>query len=173
MQRVGIAFDTYQRNTIKSDTRDGRRKNIRFFARQDTPVYKKFQDFMRCDDNKTHFQITFSSSLRKISCPTQIVTTKLSDVESNCKIDAINLRPRNYEEVDSCIVVHLKNASKREVKRALVATINTDVVVVLIYHFFFFKFEVLWVEMGLGEHSQPFIYFAANVNCVVFYIWNI
>ena len=120
----------------------------------------------------THFQIIFSS-LRKISCPTQIVTTKLSDVESNCKIDAINLRPRNYEEVDSCIVVHLINASKRGVKRALVATIDTGVVVVLIYHFFFFKFEVLWVEMGLGEHREPFIFFAATVNCIVFYVWNI
>ena len=59
LQRVGVAFDTYQRNTIKSDTRDGRRKNIRFFAQQDTPVYKKCQDFMRCDDNKHTFSNYF------------------------------------------------------------------------------------------------------------------
>ena len=59
LQRVGIAFDTYQRNTIKSDTRHDGRKNIRFSALQDTPVYKKCQDFMRCDDNKHTFSNYF------------------------------------------------------------------------------------------------------------------
>ena len=127
---------------------------------------------MRCDDNKTLFQMIFSS-LSIISCTTQIVTNKLSDVELNYNIDTINLRPRNYEEVDSCMVEHLINASKRGVTCALVATIDIDVVVVLIYYFFFFKFEAPWVEMGVGQHLQYCKYFAASASCVAFFTWNI
>ena len=70
LQWVDIVSDTYQQNTIKSDTRDSTGKGIKCSVRQDTPVYKKFQDFMRCDDNKTELFQMISSSLSKISCPT-------------------------------------------------------------------------------------------------------
>ena len=52
------------------------------------------------------------------------------------------------------MVVHLIDALKRVLKRVLVATVDTDVVAVLIYHFFFCKFEALWVEMGVGQHRR-------------------
>ena len=81
-QRVDIVFDTYQQNTIKSDIG----MSVRFSVRQDTLVYKKFQDFMRCDDNRTELFQIISSSLSKINCPTQIATTKFSNVKSNCNI---------------------------------------------------------------------------------------
>ena len=148
LQQVDILFGTYEQNTIKSDTRDSRGKGIRFSVWQDTPVYKNFQDFMRCDKNKTEIFQMISNSLSKINCPTQIVTTKLS------VMDTINLQPCNQEEAHSRIFLYLINASKRGVKRVLVATVDTDVVVVLIYHLFFFKFEVLWVEMGVGQHLR-------------------
>ena len=50
--------------------------------------------------------------------------------------------------------MHLIEASNRGVKRVLVATVDTDVAVVLIYHFFFFEFEALRVEMGVGQHRR-------------------
>ena len=81
-QRVDIVSDTDQQNTIKSEIG----MSVRISVRQDTPVYKKFQDFMRCDDNRTELFQMISSSLSKINCPTQIVTTKFSNVESNCNI---------------------------------------------------------------------------------------
>ena len=52
------------------------------------------------------------------------------------------------------MIVHLIDASKGGVKPVLVATVDTDVVEVLIYHFFFFRFEALWVEMGIGQHRR-------------------
>ena len=65
-------------------------------------------------------------------------------------------------------------------KGALVATVDTDIFVVyhflllicLIYHFLLFKFESLWVEMVIGQRRRYIKYFAANVNCVAFYIWK-
>ena len=96
-----------------------------------------------------------SGSLSKFNCPTQIVISKnLLHVESYCNIYTKNLQPCNHDNADSRMVVHLKDASKRGVKRVLVATIDTDVVVVLIYHFFFFRFKALWVEMGVGQHRR-------------------
>ena len=71
-----------------------------------------------------------SCILSKINCPIQIVTTKLSHVESNSNTHTINLQPCNHEEVDSRMVIHLIDASKRAVKRVLVATVDTDVIVV-------------------------------------------
>ena len=52
LQRMDILFDLHQQNTIKSDARDSRGKGIKFSVWQDTPVYKKFEDFKRCDDNE-------------------------------------------------------------------------------------------------------------------------
>ena len=106
-------FDTYRQNTTQSDTRDSREKGIRFSVRQETPVYKKFQDFMRPDDNKTELFQMICCTLSKIHCPTQIVTIENSDVKSNCNIDTKNLQLCNHEEADSRMVVHLIDASKR------------------------------------------------------------
>ena len=92
--------------------------------------------------------------LCQIICPTQIFTTKISNVESNCNIDTINLQPCYHKEPDNTMILHLIDALKRGVKRALVATVDIDIVVVWIYHFFFDKFEVLWVEMGIDQHRQ-------------------
>ena len=50
------------------------------------------------------------------------------------------------------MVVHLIVASKRGVKRVSVGPANTDVVVILTYHFISFKFEAFWVKMGVGQH---------------------
>ena len=108
-QRVDIVFDTYQQNTIKSDIG----MSVRFSVRQDTPVYKKFQDFMRCDDNRTELFQMISSSLSKINCPTQIVTTKFSNVESNCNIRYH--KSSNCMEADSRMVVQLIDAWMRGV----------------------------------------------------------
>ena len=150
-QRVDIVFDTYQQNAIKSDIG----MSVRFSVRQDTPVYKKFQDFMRCDDNRIELFQIISSSLSKINCPTQIVTTKFSNVESNCNIRYH--KSSNCMEADGCtvnsrMVVQLIDAWMRGVKRVLAATVDTEIVVFLICHFFSFKFEAVWVEMGVGQH---------------------
>ena len=100
LQQVDIVFDTYQQSTMKSDRRDSRGKGIKFFVWQDT-VFKKLQDFMRCDDNQIEMIIELfqmiSSSLSKINCVLQIFTTKFLDVDSNCNTDTINLQPRNHE----------------------------------------------------------------------------
>ena len=52
----------------------------------------------------------------------------------------------HHEETDSRMVVHLIDALNRGVKRALVATSDTDVVVTLIYHFYFLRLEALWLK---------------------------
>ena len=52
------------------------------------------------------------------------------------------------------MVVHFIDATKRGLKRVFVATVDTDLVVILIYHFVFFKFEALWVEMGTVQHRR-------------------
>ena len=101
---------------------------------------------MRPDDNKTELFQMICCTLSKIHCPTQIVTIENSDVKSNCNIDTKNLQLCNHEEADSRMVVHLIDASKRWVKRVLVATVDTDVVVVvLIYLFFFLQ---VWSTVG-------------------------
>ena len=104
LQQVDSVSDPYQQSTIKSDTTDSRGKGIKLSVWQDTPVYKKFQDFMRCDDNQIEMIIELfqmiSSSSSKIISPLQIFTTKFLidvDVDSNCNIDTINLQPRNHE----------------------------------------------------------------------------
>ena len=46
VSRLDFVFDTYIADTLKSQTRESRGKGIRIVVRKETPIWKKFQDFL-------------------------------------------------------------------------------------------------------------------------------
>ena len=42
----------------------------------------------------------------------------------------------NHEEADTCIFLHAKNASDNGIRKLSIVTVDTDVVIVALYHFF-------------------------------------
>ena len=41
----------------------------------------------------------------------------------------------NHEEADTCICLHAKNASENGIRKLSIITVDTDVVIVALYHF--------------------------------------
>ena len=62
VSRSDFVFDTYIADSFKFQTRESRGKGIRIVVTKETPICKKFQDFMQNDQNKTElfmfYQIT-------------------------------------------------------------------------------------------------------------------
>ena len=67
---------------------------------------------------------------------------------TNGKYCDMELKPN---EEDSHMVAHFIDASKRRVKHALVATVDSDMVEVL-KKSFLFTFKALWIEMRIQRH---------------------
>ena len=135
VSRLDFVFDSYIADSLKSQTRESRGKGIRIVVRKETPICKKFQDFMRNDQNKTFMML--AESLTTMESNFDIVVTNLENVLSNNVNNLDELFPCNHEKADTRIFLHAKNASNNGIRKLSIVTVDTDVVVVALYHFFF------------------------------------
>ena len=106
VSRLDFVFDTYIADNLKSQTRESRGKRIRIVVRKETPVCKKFQDFMRNDQNKTELFMILVESLRTMESNFDIVVRNLENVLSNNVNNLDELSPCNHEEAETRICRH-------------------------------------------------------------------
>ena len=57
----------------------------------------------------------------------------------------------NHEEADTRIFVHIKDGCSRGIKKIMIITVDIDVVVIALYHFFSLDVDELWIEFGVGK----------------------
>ena len=71
----------------------------------------------------------------------------------------------NHEEVDTCIVFHVRHALERGAESVLVRTVDTDVVVILVGKLHdllaYNQLSKVWVAFGMGCHFS-----VININGV-------
>eukprot|EP00794_Sanderia_malayensis_P004251 gene4251-4816_t len=78
VKRLDFVFDIYKSDSIKAQTRENRGKGERFSVRKETPISRRFQDFMRHDDNKTElFKMLAENVINVESNQTTIIATML------------------------------------------------------------------------------------------------
>ena len=77
-----------------------------------------------------------AESLTKMKINFDIVVANLENVLSNNVNNLDELFPCNHEEADTCIFLHAKNASDNGIRKLSIVTVDTDVVIVALYHFF-------------------------------------
>ena len=65
-----------------------------------------------------------------------------------------NLQPCNQEEADTRVLLHAFDGASKGYKKVSIVTVDTDVVVIALYHFFSLNIDELWVEMGVGQHRR-------------------
>lgn len=153
VSRLDFVFD--RPDSIKGQTRESRGKGVRNSVRKETPIYKKFQEFMRNDDNKTElFKMLSESIIHSDVERCNVIATSADDVAANTTEDLSSLHPCNHEEVDSRLLLHVQDASNKGFKKISVVTVDTDVVAIALYHFFSLNLEELWVEIGVGKHRR-------------------
>ena len=85
----------------------------------------------------------------------EIMATHLEDVLSNnLDGDLFTLQPCNHKEVDTRLLLHALDTSKSGFKRFLIVTVDTDVVVLALCHFFNLDLQELLIEIGIGKNQR-------------------
>ena len=153
VERVDMIFDVYRENSLKSHTRESRGKGLRISIRKNTPIPKDFQKFLRDDDNKNElFQMLADSFLDVQNLI--VVSTKSEKAVSNVLTDLRQVDGSNHEEADTRMFVHVKDGCSRGYRNLTIVTVDTDVVVIALFHYFSFDLDKLWIEFGVGKNKR-------------------
>lgn len=108
--RLDFVFDTYK-SDIKGEARENRGKGIRISVRKETPICRRFQDFIRHDDNKSELFKMLAESMIHLDTSKTIITTSLDNAFTNTfETDLSTLQPCNHEEADSRLLLHVLDA---------------------------------------------------------------
>jgi len=84
----------------------------------------------------------------------EVITTSGVDVLSPSPVETEGLIACNHEEADTRIVIHVKHASARGLKKVLIRTVDTDVVVLAIAYEQQLELQELFIAFGVGKHFR-------------------
>lgn len=94
-------------------------------------------------------------NVASISIPdVEIISTTGVDVISSTTIDKKGLAPCHHEEADTHTFGHAKHASVSGMKKILIRTVDTDVVILAIAFLHKLEVEELWVAFDVDKHLR-------------------
>ena len=136
--RMDAVFDVYKEGSLKSQTREKRGTGIRVSVREHAPVLKNFTNFMRCDASKTELFVMISQKASSLSTPIVVGTVSEGVVTNQPSLNSLRnqISPCNHEEADTRLILHVLNGLSCGFKKISVITVDTNVVVILLYDFF-------------------------------------
>ena len=154
VSRVDIVWNK-QPETIYHRTHSGTTQIQRLF--EVSPIPENWEAFLRSNVNKDELFRYLSDCIhvcetgRKVSISTKdetIVSTQndMSDVEY--------LQPCSHEEADTRILLHVAHCARQGLRKLLIRTVDTDVVVLAIGHFPALQLDERWVRFGVGTHYR-------------------
>lgn len=161
-KRVDIVQDRYFKSSIKSGTRDNRGVGRRIKVAGSTKIPQKthFKDFLRNSQNKEELNELISHTVSKTEFQPGkdiYITGHESVVHRG---PGLEMQDSPHEEADVRIIVHMKHALQCGHKNIKVRTSDTDVLVLLIGHFYdlndtFPEMEVA-VDFGIGKERRMY-----------------
>ena len=113
-QRMDIVFDTYKKDSLKSQTRLKRGKGIRRKVQTNSIAPTNWKAFLRIDENKTELFKFISTQLLPLEAQTDTILVYAFDDVSCSNKPTLNmdlLSPSNYEEADTRVFLHSKHIS--------------------------------------------------------------
>ena len=79
---------------------------MRVSVKDVTPVYNDFKKFLRHNENKTELFSLIADKIPIVAkSDSTVISTKKSEITSNCHIDLSTLAPCNHEKADSRMFV--------------------------------------------------------------------
>lgn len=134
--RIDVVWDQYLPSSIKASTRERRGSGVRLKVNPHTKIPSKWNDFLLDSSNKDELFSFLTQKVTDADWPdgkdiyitngTTVISRGTSHVMSDC----------THEEADSRIVVHIVHALQHGAKTVQVRTVDTDVLVILVGHFF-------------------------------------
>ena len=163
---IDCIWDRYITSSLKEMTRVHRGSGLHIKVSGQTKLPRKWNDFLRDARNVKELFDFLTNKLRIMSVPEnkEIFVTSGDDVigigtehgMSQC----------NHEEADTRIIIHVQDSLQRGSNTIMVRTVDTDVVVLLVGHFYSLRDQHpsadIWVAFGTGKH---FCYYHINTIC--------
>ena len=60
----------------------------------------------------------------------------------------------SHEEADTRILLHVVHCAQQGLRKVIIRTVDTDVVVLAIGHFLALRLDELWVSFGVDTHFR-------------------
>ena len=157
--RIELVFDVYRQISVKRETRDSQGSGYRISVRPDTPIAKGTRgssDFLKNDKNKTElFSMLADIITENIrDSQTDIVATKGIIVVSNKNDHRDEIEPCTHEEADTRMLLHVNDIDKKGLKKIILMTVDTDVVIIALQVFYSLDVDELWIEFGVGKNRH-------------------
>ena len=114
-------------------TRGGRLNPVRVSLKDWIPVYHYFEKFLGHNANKAALFQLIVDKIPKFTqdYSTRFICSKLQEVTSDSKNYLYPLFHCNHEEADPRVLVHLNHGAENGIKRALIKTVDTDLLLLL------------------------------------------
>ena len=155
VKRVDLIWDRYFENSLKRSTRETRGSGVRIRVCDNASIPGNWKSFLRSDENKNELFQYLAESVTAIQLPgVEVITTSGIDVLSSSPVETEGLTPCNHEEADTRIFIHVKHASARGLKKVLIRTVDTDVVVLAIAYAKQLDLQELWIAFRVGNHFR-------------------
>ena len=133
VSRLDIVWDRYLQNSLKATTRSKRGTGIRRRVLPDTRIPKNWSSFLCDDNNKSELFAYLAQQVTSIDCsPKEVVSTYREEVLVSSQRDVSNISPCSQEEADTRMLLHALDCSKVGLKKVMIKTVDTDVLVIAV-----------------------------------------
>lgn len=152
--RIDLVWDQYFKNSLKTSARARRGRGVRRRVQAETTIPANWHEFLRIDENKTELFEFLSEESMSIESDKIVIATSGEGVLCNKEYEKARLQPCTHEEADSRMILHLMDAARNGCKRALLRTVDTDVVVLAIACVNQLEVEEVWIAFGVGKNFR-------------------
>ena len=156
VKRLDIVWDRYIDNSLKQSTRENRGEGVRKRVTANATTPGNWQSFLRSDANKSELFTFLAEHLQSLNIEGKVlVSTCNEDAISSTPIDKAGIAPCNQEEADTRIFLHVAHAAKQGLTRAMVRTVDTDVIVLAVASMQKMQnLSELWMAFGTGKNFR-------------------
>ncbi|KAK3734169.1 hypothetical protein QZH41_005852 [Actinostola sp. cb2023] len=169
VRRLDVICDEYVENSLKATTRCKRGSGLRQRVEADNRLPRKWQDFLRVDENKRElFKFLAECVVASTDAQKQAISTYGEQVLCSIPRESISsLAPCKHEEADTRMLLHAADAVQSGHNKILLRTVDTDVLVLAVACVQKIQLRQdsddacikLWVAFGAGTHLR---YIAAH-----------
>ena len=121
------------------------------------PIPANWEAFLRSNANKDELHRYLSDCIHACETGSEVITsTKGETIVStqNDVSDVEYLQPCSYDEADARIPLHVAHCARQGLRKLVIRTVDTDVVVLAIGHSPALRLDEIWVSFGVGTHFR-------------------
>ena len=141
---------------MKQSTRENRGEGVRNRVTANATTPGNWQSFLRSDANKSELFTFLAEHLQSLNIEGKVLVSSCNeDAISSTPIDKAGIAPCNQEEADTRIFLHVAPAAKQGLTRAMVRTVDTDVIVLAVASMQKMQnLSELWMAFGTGKNFR-------------------